>query len=233
VNRQTLVAIVLLGLTIQWWFSDPTISASSSDIQFKYIEKYSRENIEESTLPLVIALHGDGDSSNNFYETALNQLTTAARIIVISSPINSRWPNDAHEFTQYGRALSEAVITLTQQFPTSQKPLLIGFSGGAEMAYYQALKFGDSYAYIFPIAGRLSKQYLNSEPNRPGAKVYAYHGKGDKLVPFASGKHASELLQKSGVKVKFTEFDGGHLGLFTSMKSTISQAIDKRLGSLL
>ncbi|MCF6281364.1 MAG: hypothetical protein L3J28_03990 [Candidatus Polarisedimenticolaceae bacterium] len=230
---QKILIFVLLGFSAQWWFSDPTISASSSDISFKYIEKYTREHLENESLPMIIALHGDGDSINNFYETALNQLTAPARIIVIASPINSRWPNDSHQFIQYGRALNEVVATLSSQFPTSKKPLLMGFSGGAEMAYYQALKYGDSYSYIFPIAGALSKETLTAEPDRPGAKVYAYHGKSDKNIPFKAGQHASALLQQSGIRVKFNAFEGGHLGLFTSMKSTISQAIDKRVNTLL
>jgi predicted esterase len=230
--KQILIVIILV-FSAQWWLSDPTISASTSDISFKYIEKYSRDNIDQEPLPMIIALHGDGDSTDNFYETALNQLTTPVRVIVIASPINSRWPAEAGEFVQYGQALNEAVAALTEKFPTPKKPLLMGFSGGAEMAYYQALKFGRSYSYVFPVAGQLPQAKLNSAPNQPGAKVYAYHGKSDQAVSFSSGQQAAKTLQESGVNVRFTEFDDGHHGLFTSMKSSISKAIDKRTSTLL
>jgi len=228
-----LFIVVILIFSAQWWLSDPTIRASSSDISFKYIEKYSQDNIEQQPLPMIIALHGDGDSADNFYQTALNQLTTPARIIVIASPINSRWPVETGEFVQYGQALNEAVAALTEKFPTPKKPLLVGFSGGAEMAYYQALKFGNRYSYIFPVAGRLPQPKLNSAPNQLGAKVYAYHGKNDRVVPFSSGQQAAKTLRESGVNIKFTEFNDGHLGLFTSMKTSISKAIDRRAGTLL
>ncbi len=228
-----LLIVIILVFSAQWWLSDPTISASSSDISFKYIEKYSHDNIEQQPLPMIIALHGDGDSTDNFYETALNQLTTPARVIVIASPINGHWPVEAGEFIQYGQALNEAVAALTEKFPTPKKPLLIGFSGGAEMAYYQALKFGNRYSYIFPVAGRLTLAKLNRTPNQLGAKVYAYHGKSDRVVPFSSGQQAAKTLQESGVTIKFTGFDDGHLGLFTSMKTSISKAIDRRASTLL
>ncbi len=228
-----LLIIIILVFSAQWWLSDPTISASSSDIRFKYIEEYSRDNIEQQPLPMIIALHGDGDSTDNFYQTALNQLTAPSRIIVIASPINSRWPVETEEFVQYGRALNEAVAALTKKFPTLEKPLLVGFSGGAEMAYYQALKFGNRYSYIFPVAGRLPQAKLNSAPNQLGAKVYAYHGKSDRVIPFLLGQQAAKTLQKSGANIQFTEFDDGHLGLFTSMKASISKAIDQQARTLL
>ena len=101
------------------------------------------------------------------------------------------------------------------------------------MAYYQALKFGNSYSYVFPVAGRLPPAKLSSAANQPGAKVYAYHGKSDQAVPLSSGQQAAKILQDSGISVRFTEFGDGHLGLFTTMKASISKAIDKQASKLL
>lgn len=43
---------------------------------------------------------------------------------------------------------------------------------------------------------------------------------------------AANLLRENNIYVNFTEFDGGHLGIFTNMKSEITQAVEQKLVSL-
>ncbi len=100
------------------------------------------------------------------------------------------------------------------------------------MAYYQAVIHGNKYAHIFPVSGQLSKQQLGNEASDPGAQVTAYHGTSDTVVSSGGGKAAVKLLKAEGVSVRFKEFKGGHHGVFTNMKSRITQAIEKRLLSL-
>jgi predicted esterase len=233
--KKAIVLILVLGLA-KWWFTDPTISVSTNDLSFSYIVKYSGNGGRNDSLPMLVALHGNGDTAKNFYNTALDQLNSPARIVLLKGPIShgtgSAWPWSAADFSQYGKAINEAIELLAIKYPTLQKPILLGFSGGGMMAYYQAVKYGNNYSYIFPVSGQLSNVQLGEKPFRQGAKVLAFHGKKDSVVSFNGGRQAVNILKENSVQVKFVEFDGGHLGIFTDMKSEITKAIEQKIQSL-
>ena len=65
-----------------------------------------------------------------------------------------------------------------------------------------------------------------------GAEVHVFHGKSDRLVSLTHGKDAVDLLRANGVKVKFTEFEGGVLGIFTTVKPAITQSMEAKIYSL-
>lgn len=220
----------------KWWFEDSSNSLPSDGISFSYIIKYSGNGRRSDTLPMLVALHGDGDTTDNFYETALDQYNVPARIILIKAPIlhdmGNVWPYSATQFAKYGKAFSAAIDKLTVTYSTVGKPILLGFSGGGTMTYYQAVKHGDSYSYIFAISGLLFKEQLTDGSSCPSAKVYAYHGKNDEVVAFSAGEVAVNLLIKRGVKISFSEFEGDHHGLFTQMKSKITLKIEEKIKEL-
>ncbi|MFW5444305.1 MAG: alpha/beta hydrolase [Methylococcaceae bacterium] len=217
----------------QWWSKDSTVSESITNLSFSYIVKYSGNANSSDSLPMLIALHGDGDTVNSFYQTALDKFNTEVRIVLVTAPIlhdmGNVWPYSADQFTKYGKIFSQFIDTLAINYPTVNKPILLGFSGGGTMAYYQAVMHGDCYSYIFPISGLLFKEQLGWKFSNPSAEVYAYHGKADEVVSFAAGIKAFNLLKQKGVKVSFTEFESGHHGLFAEMKLEITQAVEKKL----
>lgn len=231
-----ITAIIILILFAQWWFTDPTISVPTNDVTFSYIVKYTEASNKNDDLPMLLALHGNGDTTENFYETALDALSVPVRIILLEGPIpkgtGNAWPWTSEDFRQYGEAVNEAVELLSDKYPTTQKPILLGFSGGGMMAYYQAVKHGSSYSHIFPISGKLSKDLLGDDSSNPGARVYAFHGKKDNVLSVSGGRNAVKLLTSMGITASLTEFDGGHLGIFKSMKTNITNAIEKKILSL-
>ena len=229
-------AIFIVLLLVQWWLTDPSISVPTNDVTFKYIVKYTEGSNKNEFLPTLVALHGNGDTTDNFYETALNELSVPLRIILLEGPIDMgsghAWPWKVEDFELYGQSVNEAIGLLTTKYPTKQKPILFGFSGGGMMAYYQAVKFGDSYSYIFPVSGDLSNDLLGNDSSNPGAEVFAFHGKSDRVVAFSLGEKAVRILKSKGVNVNFTEFDDGHHGVFTSMKTVITNVVEKKILSL-
>ncbi len=234
--KKILLLLVFVVAFAQWWFTDSSIRVSNNDVQFSYIVKYSGDGSPGDDLPMVVALHGNGDTANNFYETALDQLKISARIVLFQGPIpygrGNAWPWSSDDFSQYGKAFTEAVDALALKYPTLGRPILFGFSGGGMMAYYQAIKHGDRYAYIFPVSGRLSKDLLGDGGIRIGAEVIAFHGMSDSVVSINGGKEAVALLRESGADVIFSEFKGGHQGVFFEMKSTITEAIEAKIKDL-
>ena len=118
---------ILTGLA-QWWFNYSTISAPSNDLSFSYIVKYSGGSRRSDYLPMLIALHGDGDTVDNFYENALNQFNVPARIILVKGPIPHEcgyvWPYSIAQFEKYGAAFSEIAGVLANEYSTASKPIL-------------------------------------------------------------------------------------------------------------
>ena len=225
--------IFLFLLLAQWWFTDPTITTPTNDVTFSYIVKYTDMSGKNKKLPMLVALHGNGDTPYNFYTAALDELSIPVRIVLLEGPIEKgtgyAWPWTSEDFNQYGKAVNEAIKLLTDKYPTIQKPILLGFSGGAMMAYYQALKHGDSYSSIFPVSGKFSSKLFSDNSTRIGAKVYSFHGKKDQVISINEGRNAVNLLKKKGVSIKLVEFDGNHHGIATNMKSNITRAIENKI----
>lgn len=232
-NKWVVIFIVVGG--VYWFYTDRThsVATNTADIEFKYIVKHTGNGSSSDTLPLLVALHGNGDTPSNFYETALDEIDIPARIVVVNGPFKKArgfaWPWSGEEFATYGDAFDSAVENLTSEYPTNGKPVLLGFSGGGSMAYYQAATHGERYAAIFPVSGSLSKKHLGDREIQRKGEVQAYHGKSDSVVGFGSGKNAVNLLRGKGMRVNFTEFEGGHHGIFRQMKTEITDAVESVL----
>jgi predicted esterase len=214
-----LFAALCVLVLFYWWNKAPEISVLHGSKSFSYLVKYPASARS-------VALHGNGDTAENFYSTGLSNFSVPARIILLKAPISyaggKSWPMNGEELTEYGKAVAEAIHLLSEEYPTEGKPALLGFSGGAVMAYYQSLFFGDSYSVIFPVSGKLPAETSGEmSAAASSAPVYAFHGKQDQVIPFRAGQKAVELLEEEGRTVEFVEFEGDHLGFFTNMNSQI------------
>ena len=233
---KNVLIIIALAAFAQWWFKDPSITVPTNDINYSYIVKYAGSGASNEPLPMLVALHGNGDSAENFFETALDQFNSPVRIILIQGPLSygrgNAWPWTAADFARFGTAFSEVIALLSIKYPTTGKPILLGYSGGGMMAYYQAAKHGDIYSSIFPVSGSLSKDLIGNSLNYSKVTVHAFHGKSDGVVSISGGREAAKILRAKKIKLQFTEFDGGHQGIFTKMKSKITHAVEKKIKGL-
>ena len=232
-QKIAIILAIIAGLS--WWFKNPSIKAVGANVDFEYIVKYSGEADSSAKLPMLIALHGNGDTPAHFFETALDQIRFPARIILLEAPINmghgSAWPNDAARLQQYSDAIAEIIPLLQDKYATSKQPALLGFSGGGVMAYYLSAAHPEPFSYIFPVSGDMKQQTLSEIPRTKNRhlKIFAFHGTQDELVSITGGRLAYQLLQGRGANIQFHEFQGGHHGIFTNMKPEISQLVDEKL----
>ncbi len=217
-----LLAVLLLAGIFSWWKSPNTVQGPSSDHEFEYITRITGDGSASETLPMVIALHGHGDTPDNFFDTLLKHFNDKARFIVFKGPLDYpgaglsgyAWPADTRGLREYGNALADSVSVLMEEFPTSGKPVVLGFSGGASVAYYLAALHADKFSYIFPLAGRLSNMEIPLLNNT--VKVIAFHGTKDQVIGFSSGKTAVHKLKQGGLDAELISFHGGHLDIFRS-----------------
>jgi phospholipase/carboxylesterase len=235
--KKTLLVLFLVLAIGYWWMSLPsTVKGPSSSREFEYIVKTSANGGSSDALPMVIALHGDGDSPAHFYETLLEGLDRPARFVLLKGPSNyiggtsgsATWPRDSASLKEYGDALAEAVPVLLDRFSTRGKPIVLGFSSGAFYAYYLAVHYPDQFSYIFPLSGALPRDLMETGASAYdiGTEVIAFHGKGDQVVGLNRGKATVALLRKMGLSAELITVDGGHIEVFLSGKPFLL----KRLG---
>lgn len=228
--KKLLVLIFLIG-GLYWWWLPNTVKGPASGHEFEYIIQTSGNGGSSDLLPMVIAMHGNGDTPDNFFDTLLKDFEYPARFIMVRGPMDyagaswggRAWPMDNHSLREYGDALADAVPILMDMYPTEGKPIVLGFSGGAYFAYYLASFHADRFSYIFPLSGGLPGELMkaNSISYDSGAKVIAFHGKSDQVIGFRQAEAAVRHLRKRGLNAQLITHDGGHLDIFRSVNGNL------------
>ncbi len=97
------------------------------------------------------------------------------------------------------------------------------------MAYHLAVEYGEQFALVVPVSGRLAVPAPDMSTPPIDLRVHAFHGRSDHVVPFAEGRVTASKLEEHGLDVTFTEFNGGHLDLFRGMNAEIIGVIAEGL----
>jgi phospholipase/carboxylesterase len=133
-------------------------------------------------------------------------------------------------------ALEPAIDGLAQRRPTCGRPVVIGFSQGAVVAFGLAVGSRPVVAAVFPVSGRLPPVLWPSPLAGPVAAsgsvrptVFALHGTIDPVMPFAAAQATVARLRAAGFAAEIRRYTGvGH---------TITPAMDaelaRRLGAAL
>lgn len=226
-------SVILLFL---WLSSRPySINSTYSDYAFKY--KVKKIKGADDDMKLIFALHGNGDTLDNFNDTLFHDLDISARLILIRGPIKYQngyaWPMNGQKLKKWGDALADVVQQLTMEYGQSEKPALVGFSGGGFMAYYLAAVHPELFSSILPISGGLDSQVIDETVIEEDlVKISAFHGREDTLVHFITGKNAAAYLTKLGRDVEFIELPGGHLSVFTNGHEVFKETLKKSLSTI-
>ena len=203
-----------------------------SDSSYEYVVRYTAGADADERLPLVVALHGNGDSPANFFDTALDGLDEPARIVLLRAPRamglgGSAWPSHNADLRACGDGVAAVTRVLERQFPTTGAPIVVGFSGGAVVTYYLAAAHPDRFAFAMPIAGLLPEEALDRATSKPASEIVvrAFHGTRDAIVGIDAARHATEQLRSMWLDATLTELDGDHHAIFTNGKPTIQAAL--------
>lgn len=172
-----------------------------------------------ATTPLVIALHGRGDTAEGFARLAM-RLGIDARIVVGEAPLpfglggGRQWYDaGADDAAAQVRArvadIAALVDKLERLYPEAGKPALFGFSQGAVLALQAAHEIPDRFRAVVALSGYLAIEVGGVAPTRP-LPVLITAGTKDRTIPQERSWSAAVVLERQGLAVRRFAFDGPH-----------------------
>jgi phospholipase/carboxylesterase len=230
--------------------SEPAVAPVAVEVlpragEIHYLELVTAGADPESPLPMIIALHGLGDSPQGF-RTLLEDFDRPARVILPRAldayeegwswfPIRARDRDVealARGIARAADALAPAIDELTQTRPTVGKPIVTGFSQGGMLSFQLAVHHGELFSAALPIGGWLPEPLwpLAIDAN-PGVAppIIAFHGDADAAVPYEPTKLAVDRLRELGYRVDLETYVGvGHM-ISSDIHADVMQALREQL----
>ena len=167
--------------------------------------------------PIVIGLHGRGDSPENFRGVA-DRLGPALHWQFLRGPLpwrpdlaGSQWFD--RQVPDGGKAAMDAAVKLVDAQVTAagKTPVaLVGFSQGCMLASQYVAAHPDRVRAVLCFGGG----FVLPAAVRPGkhkVQVRYVHGTADTMVPIQLARDAVATMQRGGVAATLTEHPGGHI----------------------
>jgi phospholipase/carboxylesterase len=190
----------------------------------------------EDRLPLVIALHGYGDSPQGF-ATAFAGFEGRARIVIPHSdkPMGTGYmwfklhgvgdSKDSSSTAQMADAIMAFAAIVAKTRPTVGKPIVTGFSQGGALSYTIAVRHPAAIAAAIPISGWFPRSLLPAARLSRVPPVYAFHGDADSRVPVRMARDAKANLEAAGIPVTLREFPGVEHTIPSPMRAAIFEVL--------
>jgi phospholipase/carboxylesterase len=212
-----------------------------------FLELVTRGANQAAELPLIVALHGRGDTAEAF-AALFGQLPVAARVVIPRAPHTWRsgqaWflkartePGNSARIAAELLALSDRVAATAAAVrasrPTRGPTVVMGFSQGAMLTWATAVRHPDKFAAAFPVAGFLFPEMIEGGP-RPLAParlppIVAFHGTVDPLVDVAEDRRGADLLIKRGARVDLRTYEGVSHAMVPAMRADLFAAMARAL----
>jgi len=182
--------------------------------------------LPDAKLPMLVAIHGLGDSPENFQDLVID-LPVAARVILprgldpVESgyswfPVRARSADVAglsKGIAAAGDRLAALIIVLQQTRPTVGLPVVTGFSQGGMLTFELAVHHPELVGGAIPVGGWLPPPLWPSAlpAHRPLPKIVALHGEVDTAVKLLPTQEAVEHLETLGWPVSLRRYpEVGH-----------------------
>ncbi|CAN5321060.1 alpha/beta fold hydrolase [soil metagenome] len=181
--------------------------------------------------PLIVYLHGYGQTIKSFREDCTELLTAEAFHLFIQAPYPLYDQSRKKKVSEWGRAwylfdgdqeqfrtsLDHAsrfireIITRVKEVVDASRICLIGFSMGGYLAGYHAIHCSEQVNEVIIYGARFKSELLIGDYQKISHQnILALHGKADKKVE--PGPQQAEILtlRRNGVNATFMEIDEAH-----------------------
>jgi phospholipase/carboxylesterase len=239
-NIFLIIFITLLGCQCDRKNAEPTttkkIASTSSPLQSSQII----QGRPSSKAPTVFAIHGLGDTPDNFL-TMFTDVKINATIIAPQAPISHY-----SGYSWFEKAVPLAAscpLLITQEvnhaaqllcdfikIQGNSKNIITGFSQGGVLAFAVALTCPHLLTCSLPIAGMLPTEFIKKH-KKPTSKpkIIAFHGKTDSIITHSSVKKTVENIKEINpeIELKSYPFIGHYVD--EQMQKDIEQTLNKCL----
>jgi len=177
----------------------------------------------EDALPLVVAVHGLGDTPDAFARL-YDGFEAPARVVLPRAPARGAraswfalpWEEGEAAFEAGVAAaaarLAELAEELARERPTRGRPIVTGFSQGGILAFAVAALRPGSVSGAIPIAGFLPRRLWPRSRPPEAPPIRALHGERDDLLPVAEARALVDHLRGLGFDVALRTYPGvGHV----------------------
>jgi predicted esterase len=162
-------------------------------------------------MPLMIALHGSGDTAGNFINLWSGIAESEGFILLVPESLSGGASWNPGGDTD---VISELADHVTAMWNIEQcRIYLTGYSAGAHYGYMLGLANASYFAALGIQAGSLSYAEMSGIwPDLVDRHIAVdiHHGVNDPGVPFSHAEHARDELEGAGHVVYFTTHPGGH-----------------------
>lgn len=163
-----------------------------------------------ASAPLIVGLHGRGDTAEHFSAVA-GRLGDAFAWRILQAPLpfaeGRQWFRDEAD-----RAGLDAAIDLVHAHVRAQgsrKVALFGFSQGCMLALHYAIRYPQGLRVVVCAGGGLVHPVTESGTGiRP--TILFLHGSDDLVVPLASARSAMQIVENMGFYTEIIEHGEGH-----------------------
>lgn len=213
-----------LALALAACGSSPPSTSPAADT-LDYLALTTGGARDTQPLPLVVALHGRGDTADGFTR-AFRDMPTPARVVLLRAPIHEGDSGDAwftfqhldtwNHVAQDVDALCDRVVATVDAIeaahPSRGRPILTGFSQGGMIAYAMALRHPDRFAALYPVSGILVTELYHHDHADPAhtPPIVAFHGTRDEIIPIDADREAIATLERRGIHVELRAHDATH-----------------------
>lgn len=177
---------------------------------------------ESKPSPLLVLLHGAGQSAKEFTRGPLGEIFDKDRIVVIIP--DSRMPTwDMIYAGEYGpdvRFIDRALTLAFRQVRIDPERIAVGgFSDGATYA----LSLGITNADLFKTILAFSPGFVKPAVKTGKPRIFIGHGTQDEILPIdVTSREIVAALREKDYPVRFEEFEGNH----TMTRDEVTHAID-------
>jgi phospholipase/carboxylesterase len=202
-----------------------------------YVERVTGGANASERLPLVVAMHGLGDTPDAFV-ALFDGLPTRARVVALRGfdawqsgfswfgpGLDPSGPAFAGALESAARRVARGIREIVATRPSCRAVVVTGFSQGAMLSYTLAAIEPDVAARFVPIAGRLGAAIAIDA--RGGGDVRAMHGEADARVPIADGRDAVARLARAGRDVRLDAYPGVGHTISPQMRRDLFRTIDE------
>lgn len=173
--------------------------------------------------PIVLALHGRGDTAAGFMGLA-RRLELEARVVVAEAPLpfgnigGRQWFEAATAESLRARLdeLDKLLATFAERYPEAGRPVLLGFSQGAMLVMLALAERPERYRAGIALSGRLVERPADAarvdatSPEAKATPVLVVAGTKDGIIPQEASWSAADELSRLGREVERFSFVGAH-----------------------